>query len=494
MVTAEPQTKPGTPKLSDTARHVILPKGIVSTGWPAVRDKCLALGLTFDQWQDGAGRAILAKRDDGKYAATVGGVAMSIPRQVGKTYLLGAIVFALCLLFPRTTVLWTAHRLKTAKETFRSMQGMAKRRKIAPFVEQIFTAAGAEEIKFRNGSRIMFGARETGFGRGFAKVDIEVFDEAQILTERALDDMLPAMNAAPNALALFTGTPPRPIDPGEVFERLRTEALEQGTGKGETLYIEFSADQDASPDDLEQQAKANPSFPHRTPAEAIQRMRKQLSEDSFLREAMGIWDADSQHRVIGEAEWSAIADPASMAVERLSLAIDVPPGRDIASVALAGLRADGIWHVEMDESRKGVDWIIPWVVERTSKNRLHAIVADEMSGLVEKRRDRNYLIGTDVEVTLAGAEGRDMVIACAKFYDAVVSPTPSVRHVNQPQVNVALSVARKRPLGSGWAWNRKDAASDITPIVAMTLALWGAQNDNVKRPTRRSGSRTAVVL
>lgn len=492
MPKAELLMKSGTPKLSEVARHVILPKGVAATGWPAVRDKCAELGLAFDQWQDGAGRAILAKRADGKYAATVGGVALSISRQTGKTYLLGAIIFALCLLFPGMTVLWTAHRLKTAKETFRSMQGMARRRKIAPFVDQVFTASGSEEIKFRNGSRIMFGARETGFGRGFAKVDVEVFDEAQILTERALDDMLPAMNAAPNALAIFAGTPPRPIDPGEVFGRMRDEAIAAGTGNSDSLYIEFSADRDASPDDLEQQAKANPSFPHRTPLEAIQRMRKQLSEDSFLREAMGIWDADSHHRVIAEGDWSDVGDAASMAIDRLSFAIDVPPDRSVASVGFAGLRADGRWHVELGEHRKGVDWVIPWIKERTEKNKLHAIVVDELSGLVEKRRDRFYLIGTDIVVTLAGAEGRDMAIACAKFFDCVMDK--SLRHTDQPQVNVALSVARKRPLGSGWAWNRKDAASDITPVVAVTLALWGAQNDNVERPTRRHGSRTAVVL
>ncbi|KPG86508.1 hypothetical protein [Frigoribacterium sp. RIT-PI-h] len=492
MAATAPQTKNGTPKLSEVARHVILPAGVASTGWPAVRDKCADMGLAFDRWQDGVGRAILSKRADGKYAATVGGVAMSIARQTGKTYTLGAIVFALSLLFPNTTILWTAHRLKTAKETFKSMQGMANRRKISPHVDQVFTAAGAEEIRFRNGSRIMFGARETGFGRGFAKVDVEVFDEAQILTERALDDMLPAMNASPNALAIFTGTPPRPIDPGEVFSRMRQEALAAGSGKGDGLYIEFSADRDASPDDHEQQQKANPSYPHRTQIESIQRMRKQLSEDSFLREGMGIWDADSNHRVISEEVWDARADAASMAIERITLAVDVPPDRSISSVALAGQRADGRWHVELDEQRKGTDWIIPWIQERAAKNRLHAVVVDEMSGLVEKRRDRNYLIGTDVLVTLAAAEGRDMAIACAKFFDAVADK--SVFHPNQPQVNAALSVARKRPLAGAWAWNRKDTASDITPVVAETLALWGAQNDNVQRPTRRSGSRTAVVL
>jgi hypothetical protein len=148
--------------------------------------------------------------------------------------------------------------------------------------------------------------------------------------------------------------------------------------------------------------------------------------------------------------------------------------------------------VELDDTRKGVDWVIPWVKSRVEKNKLHAVVADEMCGLVEERKGKHYLVGTDVVVTLAGAEGRDMAIACAKFYDSVIDG--SLRHTDQPQVNVALSLARKRPLAGGWAWNRKDAASDITPTVAETLALWGAQNDNVNRPKRRSESRTGVVL
>ena len=166
-----------------------------------------------------------------------------------------------------------------------------------------------------------------------------------------------------------------------------------------------------------------------------------------------------------------------MPIEKLTIAIDVAPDRSVASVALAGQRADGLWHVELDDERKGTDWIGPWIADAAKKNTLHAVVADEMSGMVEHRRGRHYLVGTDIEVTRAASEGRDMAIACAKFYDGIIDG--SVKHPDQHQLNVALSVARKRPLYGGWAWNRKDAASDITPVVAVTLALWGAQNDDV---------------
>ena len=95
-----------------------------------------------------------------------------------------------------------------------------------------------------------------------------------------------------------------------------------------------------------------------------------------------------------------------------------------------------------------------------------------------------------VKVTTSTA--RDMAAACGQFYSGVYESW--LRHTNQPQVNAALSAARKRSLGDAWAWNRKNASSDITPLVACTLALWGAQNSTVKTPKRRANSGKVVVM
>ena len=498
------------PRLSEVARHVVYPKGIVSSAWPRVVAQCRAMGVEFDQWQHGIGTLALGKLKNGTYAATVGGVTLSIPRQVGKTFLVGMMIIALCVLHPKLTVLWTAHRTRTSTMTFTTMQGMVRKKKIRPHLasdrsDGIRATNGEQEIRFKNGSRIMFGAREAGFGRGFDAVDIEVFDEAQILTEKALEDMVPATNASRHpagALLFFMGTPPRPSDPGEEFTNRRMKALKVKRGDevtgvgGKGVYVELSADDDADPDDFEQVRKANPSFPHRTPRESVERLRENLTDDdSYRREALGIWDAAGTPEVIDAASWAAVADEASMAVERLTLAVDVAPDRKIASVSLAGRRADGLWHVELTAQRKGTDWVAPWIKSVAERNRLHAVVLDEMTGLVEERRGRNYLKGTDIVVTLAAAEGRDMAIASGQFYDAVMESNPIVRHPNDVHMNVAMSLARKRPLAGAWAWNRKDESADITPVVSVTLALWGARRDDVERPLRRKTSeRKAVVL
>ena len=125
------------PRLSEAARHLVIPDGIVTTDWPIVDERCREMGVVFDDWQQGLGAVTFGKRSDGKYAATVGGVVMSIPRQVGKTFFVGMVVIALATLYPGMTILWTAHRTRTSTQTFKTMQGMVRRKKIAPFLSLI---------------------------------------------------------------------------------------------------------------------------------------------------------------------------------------------------------------------------------------------------------------------------------------------------------------------------------------------------------------------
>jgi hypothetical protein len=473
-------TKPGTRRLSEVARHVVVPAGIVSTGYPSVQAKCRDLGILHDDWQQGLGRLILGKRANGKYAATVGGVVMSIPRQVGKTFTVGSILFAMCLLFPRMTVLWTAHRTRTANETFRAMQALARRPKIKPFIRAVRSTNGEQEIAFRNGSRIMFGAREQGFGRGFAEVDVEVFDEAQILTERALEDMVAATNQSKHpagALLFYMGTPPRPVDPGEAFRNKRDRAL---SGKSQDMvYVELSADEDPNPDDRKQWAKANPSYPVRTPIESMQRLRENVgSDESFIREGLGVWDDRSRLGIISTEAWLNCLDVDSQIVSDPVFALDVSPMRSWSAIAAAGFRADGLPHVEVTASttggvdhRPGTDWVVPRIMamkERWPGLRLTVASASAAESLVPAL--------TAAGVDLVFVKGNDLAAGCGLFFD--LATTGGMRHRGQSELTVALSAARKNvENGEGvWRWGRRRSSEDITTLYAATLALWAANN------------------
>lgn len=477
----KPGTEPATDRrpLSEVARHVVPPEGIVSTSWPQVRDTCRRLGWGFDGWQDGSGRLILARRADGTYAADT--IVLSIPRQVGKTYLIACIIFALCLINPGLKVIWTAHRKSTSAETFRQFDGMSQRPRVAPHIRQVLRGKGDESIWFNNGSSIEFGARESGFGRGRTDVDVLVFDEGQILPESTLEDMGATQNVAKDPLTFVMGTPPRPKDSGEFFSLLRQEALD-GESDG-TLYIEMSADRGCDPMDRAQWRKANGSFPHRTTERAMLRLRKKLkSDDSWNREALGIWDEVSKHQpVVSEQRWRDLIDVGPLDdVKPDSLGVDMSHERDI-SVGACWAEGESA-HIEEVWSDTDPAAAVEWIV--SAAGRRMTVVIDSASPAMEMVPDLRAR-RVKVKVSTAG----DMAAGCGMFESRAKAGT--LTHGDQEPVADALKGARKRPIrdAGGWAWDRRDASCRIHPLVAVTLALFGASS--VKR---RSSSGAGAVF
>lgn len=454
-----PPTRSG---LLPEARHVVLPNGIATSGFPSIRETCRRIGVEFDDWQSDLNRCLLAKTPDGLYAADT--VALSLARQVGKTFDIGAVVFAECIANPGTTVVWTAHRFKVARETFTSLRALAKSPKLVPHLDYdaITTAAGNECIPFRNGSRIVFAARERGAIRGFSKVRILILDEAQILTDAALSDLAPTMNQAENPLIILMGTPPKPADPSEVFTNLRADAL-SGVSEG-VLYVEFSANPDCSLDDRNAWRQANPSFPVRTPARAILRMRKLLSTADFAREALGIWDADRTTSLFPSGMWDLCADPLSTVNGKPSLAVAMTPDSATVSLGRAGRRADGLMHVEIVEHGPSGPWFTDKVIgiarEQSARVTLHpGHAAGAMFAAFQEANLRLDLIN-----------GTQYAAGCGAFYDDVING--GLKYV-PPQTDLTEAVARasRKPYGDTWRW----AGDRISALVAASQAAQAAR-------------------
>jgi hypothetical protein len=470
-------TKVSTPRLSDHARHVAVPSGIISTGWPRIKAQLAEMGVLYVWWQVAIARVALGKRADGKYASTIGGIVLSIPRQVGKTFLVGSLLVAMCLVFPGYTVLWTAHRTRTTTRTFQSLQRMVKRKSIAPHILHIRTANGEQEIGFRNGSVMLFGAREQGFGRGFDEVDAEVFDEAQILTDKALEDMVAATNQSRHpygALLFFMGTPPRPSDPGEAFTFKRTKAL---SGKADDMfYVEMGADPDADLDDRIQWAKANWSFPDLTPLESMLRLRENLpDDDSWRREALGIWGEEDIGSAISPSDWASRIDAESVMVGAPVFAIDISPNQSSGAIAAAGYRADGVPHVEITtaddgkvvDHRDGADWIVPRLIDLDTRwDNLTVNIA--AGSAAESLKPEIEALGIGVNLIPTGK----VSAACGFIYNKAT--TGGIKHLGQSQLTTAVAAARKHQEDGeiAWKFGRRKSSGDITPLYAATLAVW----------------------
>jgi hypothetical protein len=430
----------------------------------------------------------MGERADGQWATPR--VGLAVPRQNGKGAIIEARELAGLLAFGEQMIIHSAHDQKTARVGFDRIAAYFEnyddlRRK----VKQVGAALNREYIELRTGQVLRFLARSKSSGRGFS-ADCLILDEAQELSDDTWAAILPTTSARPNPQIWLLGTPPTPAMNGEVFTRFRLAGLEGKDGR--LCWCEWSAPADCDLDDPTIWAATNPSLGADRETgvtfESIADERHALDDTAFGRERLGMWDEASTQRVIPLDAWTHCTDQASRASDRLALAVDVSPDRSIASVALAGQRRDGLWHIELDEHRNGVGWLLDHITARCERNEIRAVVIDGASpaaSIVDALKLRR------IKVTTTGP--RDMAQACGSFFDGSLEGW--LRHIDQPQLNMALGAARKRALGDAWAWNRKNTVSDITPLVACTLALWGAQSSTVKKPSRSSdGRRAALVL
>lgn len=488
-------TARSTRRLSKLAKYLVLPSGIVKTEGYTVIDVARGLGIEFDEWQKDLILAILGKRETGKFAAASSGVCLSLPRQVGKTFTIGSMIVILCALHPNTLVIWTAHRMRTAADTFKDMKALcAAGGVLEPLVAKISNATGREGIEFSNGSEIRFGAREQGFGRGFHHVSFTVFDEAQILTENALGDIVPTMNTAENGLVLYMGTPPEPNNPAEVFTNRRDQALdslkpieerkEEWANIDPPLWVEFAADKTLTPSDPVAWAEANPSFPKRTDAAAMRRMLSSLSADTFRREALGIWDDKPVSlNAINLDDWTTgTRETAPTGEDLITVALDM--SADHSELTLAACWKQGnTAHVELVSSRStlqdGSAWAVEWIARRWQ--RLAVVVLARNSPAMSLYQD---LRAKHLSVLLMNAQ--DMARACGRFTDKISDHTLThLSRDDQPALWDAVENVQRKPFGQfgQFVWDFKNSDVDISPLIACTLALEGAWLTK-RRPNR----------
>lgn len=436
----------------------------------------------------------LAITDQGRWAATMCG--LSAPRQNGKN-----VAVELRELFGAVgngeRILHTAHQLRTAAAHFDRLKFFFgdkanDPRAIFPElnrrVRRIRSTNGQEGIELINGGMIAIGSRSAQAGRGLA-FDLLVCDEAQDMSDEELEAVRPVISASRNPQMIFLGTPPGARSSGEPFGRLRTEAL--GGHSKRLSWHEYSAPDHADLDDQEAWRIANPGLGIRILWETVEDERTSSSDQSFALERLGMWNPDRTGQVIIPSDiWQRQGDQLSIANNDLAIAIDTGPNRERSSVALAGRRPDDRWHVELYEEKSGVAWVAAYIERLINSNpQIRAVIIDRNAAAASIIDDLDQR-----RINVTATSAADMAAACGLFYDGIVEGW--LVHTDQPQLSYALAVARKRSMlnGQAWAWNRKSEEADITPLVAATLAVWGARHSSVRRPKRSKGNGRVLVV
>jgi hypothetical protein len=432
----------------------------------------VAGGFPLDESQKFALRTAMGTRADHTWAAaTVGHFG---PRQTtGKNDTCGARELAGLLLFGENLQIHTAHEFPTANEAFLRMVAVFDawddlRRKVA----RIRYANGEQGIELLSGQRLKYKARTGGSGRGFAKADLVVYDEAQHLQAEHVAASGPARLSNPNSQSWYMGSGGLAISRNAW--RLRRRAL-AGDG-GRLAYIEHTADVL----DREAWARGNPAYGWRVSDEALMGLYDELGPELFARECLCMWDADptdNEVSPIPASVWAGLLDDKSKIATHRHYGFHVSHDRRWSSFAMAGRRSDGLAHIETVERRPGTGWVVALAEEmwrdRRLPIRIHA--SGPAASFVESFREKGVEV---VEVSSS-----ELARACGLLIDACANG--EVRHIDQPSLDVSVRHAELRRSGDADLWDSRNATVDISPLVAATLAMGGV-------PARQSAAPFAV--
>lgn len=491
---------------AQTPRIEVRPSGGVSDSAREVSAIGLLAGVDLRKWQRHIAAAVTERRADGKFTSFE--VGFEVTRQNGKTALVEVLILWHLLVNPDTReIVYSAHEFKTARKTFRRMERMIRN---SP---TLFAQVGDDGFRYGNddqyiqtldGSVVRFMARSGNAGRGFTG-DLIILDEAFNLDAEMIAAIVSTLTTSRNPQIIYLSSAGKLTS--EYLNGLRARAL--GEDPGRLTWMEWSAPAGTHPEDPEGWYVSNPMlgilFDEEYILDELRTYRNdpQRGETAWLRERLGIRESVTGETVLDLKAWAALADPTAQPGEVLSLAVDMPPSRDVATIGAASYRPDGGIHLEVVDRRAGTGWVTEELVRLKETWGPVAIVVDASSAAGSLLPDLRVARLKTRQINL-----REYAAACGQIHDMInrpgagpsaasrgmLPPTTGLVHIGQEELTNAVDAARKRMLAgeSAWVWSRKNALADISPLVAVTHALIGLRARAAPQSTRKKARRIHV--
>lgn len=456
-------------------------------------------------------------------------VVVLVARQNGKSTLSQVLALWFLYVYGYKLVLGTAQDLDTAEEVWQGAVDLVEeldeddnpvRPELLELLERVILVNGKKTLELKSGQRYKVKAANRRAGRGLSG-DLILLDELRehqswdswaAVTKTTMaraDAQVWALSNAGDAASLVLrylrkmahgaiGDPDRlntSDEPGSLLPALDADELALDASDDSLGIFEWSAPPGCSVTDRDGWAMANPAMGYTITERTIESACKTDPEWVFRTEVLCQWSDGSLEGPFPAGTWESCLDASSRIPENapISACVDVSWDRSMAHIAFAGKHTcddpeckgkhDGMLHIEVVASRAGTDWVKPWLEERIEAANITHLTVQQNSAPVSSILDE--LSG--LKVKMKPWSGPEIGRACGGFYDLVREG--ALRHLQQPVLDVPAATAKVRPLGDAWAWDRKNSTTDVSPLVAVTAAVWLERS----RPKKTGRSRVLVL-
>jgi len=380
------------------------------------------LGKPLMPWQQYVADVIMeVDPDTGRLAYTEW--RLTVPRQSGKSTLIMAKAMHRCtasgFFGDRQSVVYTAQTRKHARNKWEKdyawqVQGSRTWGRLV----DVRLGNGNEHMRFPNGSEwgIEAGTEKAGHG---PTIDEAYIDEAFAQPDGRLEGAFsPSMITRPNKQLGIVSTAGWLDGSPYLLDKVRAgrEVVELGM-RERVAFFEWSADEDADPEDPATWWSCMPALGHTVTEEAVAGELVQRDRGDFRRAYLNQWVSkdESDDALFDLAGWATLRDVPIERPKRIAMAIAGSPDREWFRIHLAGERSDGRFHVQVLAPRSpGPGWVVEELLRLKREHRPVDIVMDGNDPAASLLPDIDRTRGLKV-TTLTS---KDVARAAGMFVDA----------------------------------------------------------------------------
>lgn len=400
-------------------------------------------------------------------------VIVVVLRRAGKTTISRGKLVHRALTTQDARLIYTAqNRLKALKRLKDDYYLPLKRSPLEMFLTKPRWRGGEEAVRFINGAELAIDAVKRESGHGDANDEGHI-DEAYAHRDNTLEGGLAPTMMTIVGSQLWILSAAGDSDSAYLHDKVELgRALVTSRTKSRTCYIEYSAPEDADPDDPETLLGTHPAVGYTIEADRVMSLRVNATDKAEWERAwLGWWPkAKGPPRVIPTAAWEqgyVDADAETWAGTPF-WAIDTSPEREWTSIALAArsLEPRAKCYVEVFDRLVGTAGVVAQMKKLRSALGGNLVALDRngaATSLIRALEDEGFEV---IEVS-----GPNRVAACGGVYDDALAG--ELRYTNDSLLNGAMAAAVKRNVGDdAWIFSRGKSLEDITPLYAMTFARW----------------------
>lgn len=420
------------------------------------------LGAPFMPWQHEAARVALARREDGRYL--FGTVVISVPRQSGKTTLIGALAVQKMLAAKERGVFYSAQTGKDAGERWRELVAALRK---SPFKDrmEVSRSAGRQQVTFPNESYYRAFAPTAESLHGYHPDDVfldEAFAHNELAGNELMDAVLPAMSTRLDRQLYIVST--RGTAESVFLNRWIGAGLNGVPG---VALIDYGAGDGVDALDPDEWWNFHPALGYTIQPDVLAAAADSpnMSRAQFER-AYANRTTQSIDNLVPFNTWEKLAaehlPPAAGIVVSFEVAFDSSAASIVATWAPTDERWAGTHHQVILERHPGTDWLIAAMVKWNATIGPRAVAADDagpVRGYFDELENRG--------ITVERGSARDLSTAYSRWIQRI--ETATLTHDGTDDFWDSVANLATRDTIDGVTPSRRHSAGDISVAIAAMI-------------------------